>query len=42
LASHSIWAKCLSRKFATKSSCIALSFAINGYSASFSGKSGPV
>jgi hypothetical protein len=29
LLSHSIWAKCLSRKFATKSACIALSFAMN-------------
>jgi hypothetical protein len=29
LPSHSIWAKCFSRKFATKSSRIALSFAMN-------------
>ena len=29
MLSHSIWAKCLSRKFATKSACIALSFAMN-------------
>jgi hypothetical protein len=29
LPSHLIWAKCLSGEFATKSSCIALSFAMN-------------